>query len=681
MAAGRHKAIIEIEAKVAGADAKLKKLEAQVSKLEKATTRQAKASKAAGEAIQNMLAGAASVEGLRRLDALVQDSIKYQNVMANLPFAIDKARKSTKDLISDYDLAKSAVAAHALGITKNAEQYAKFSEAAVKLGSKLGIDTPQAMEQLTAAVGRGSAKILDNFGIMAKGFESMSMEERLNLISEAANDTALVVDENAQSWNRLKNELDNLKNDAFPLIISFAGQLAEEMHELKDAIDGVAFDIKAQDWGSAIGNLGTAYVDLMSKTIPLNSAIEELGETLSGASGDGAQYTTVLDMVNQATGRNIQSTDTWMQKLRRMRGEIPDVNALMMTALIGQSGKTAGRDAAIISAGQKATAAANKEIGKGRGKGRGRGKKGDFLDQFKSDSFTETGAGDKFKQELIDEEAGGIEREIELMQMRQELAESGSQTEAQLHSMKMAALEETFDAEMRLAELRGDEHQAEVLRLQKQMELRSEESRHSDALAKLEAKRQQERAQQQQAILNLVQQVGDGMIQTASMVTNAMGLEGEKQAKAEGIIQGTRSMFIGGLEMVKAVSSFAGFNYIEGAMHLSAATFAFMQAGLMMAGTAPRGGAGGASAGGGGGGGGMFATGGSGGGYREPTSSAIPGSPSGRPPAGTQGGGQSGGGNTYNVSLMHVGKIDREGATTIKQGLEDLDHSSGRVRA
>jgi hypothetical protein len=81
------------------------------------------------------------------------------------------------------------------------------------------------------------------------------------------------------------------------------------------------------------------------------------------------------------------------------------------------------------------------------------------------------------------------------------------------------------------------------------------------------------------------------------VITDAAIKDDEKRAKAQLRMSGIMAIATGALEVVRAAASFASFNFVQGALHTAAATLAFAQGTIMLAGNIP--GRGSASVGGG----------------------------------------------------------------------------------
>lgn len=83
--------------------------------------------------------------------------------LGNSDADLNRLRAATQGLVSDVDLFKSANMAESLGITQQA--FGTLAESADALGDAVGIDTKEALESLTTALGTGNARLLKTLGI------------------------------------------------------------------------------------------------------------------------------------------------------------------------------------------------------------------------------------------------------------------------------------------------------------------------------------------------------------------------------------------------------------------------------------------------------------------------------------------------------------------------------------
>jgi hypothetical protein len=78
------------------------------------------------------------------------------------------ANFASRGTLSGIDAIQAANQGLLLGVAQTPEEFARLTNAALTLGRTLGIESTQAIDQFTSALGRRSLLILDNFGISAK---------------------------------------------------------------------------------------------------------------------------------------------------------------------------------------------------------------------------------------------------------------------------------------------------------------------------------------------------------------------------------------------------------------------------------------------------------------------------------------------------------------------------------
>ena len=194
MTVGKHTATVVVQGKTDSAEKALKQLNKQLDvtdkKLEKANRQGGTLGKTLSDpsklgraqsaftgltnsvgllraGLAGVAAGAA-VQAVNKIRELSAESLKLQNIYANLPFSLDKARTATMGLVDDTTLATAALQAQRFGVVENAAEFAKLAEVATKLAVTSGQDAAKGIQDLTTAMSRQSPMILDNLGITLK---------------------------------------------------------------------------------------------------------------------------------------------------------------------------------------------------------------------------------------------------------------------------------------------------------------------------------------------------------------------------------------------------------------------------------------------------------------------------------------------------------------------------------
>ena len=145
-----------------GIEGTLKNLEAPFKKV---STVGAVAFSALSVGIASAVKSSSEVESIKiSFERLSKDLGTSGDVMLN------KLNEVSKGTISNKDLMLSVNKAVALGVGNNMEDLARLLEIARVKGQALGVDTTQAFNDMVTGIGRGSPLILDNLGIITKGW-------------------------------------------------------------------------------------------------------------------------------------------------------------------------------------------------------------------------------------------------------------------------------------------------------------------------------------------------------------------------------------------------------------------------------------------------------------------------------------------------------------------------------
>lgn len=108
---------------------------------------------------------------------------------------LEKLRAASNGTISDMELMATANRAIMLGVTNDAEEMAKLLQIAAVRGRAMGVSTTKAFEDISTGIGRGSAMILDNLGIVVDS--KKNYEDYARIIGKTA--AELTKEEKAQA--------------------------------------------------------------------------------------------------------------------------------------------------------------------------------------------------------------------------------------------------------------------------------------------------------------------------------------------------------------------------------------------------------------------------------------------------------------------------------------------------
>lgn len=224
-------------------------------------------------------------------------TLQYETAVANLTFGLEGAQAATHGLMSESKLAVSASQALAMGVVKTEGEFKQLASDAAKIALKLGTSTDQMLGDLTTALGRGSAMILDNAGIILKvsdaneayaksvgktveqldeaekklAFQTAAMEA----IRKSADATTVAYDGNAAAIAKLKvtagDAFEAMERGAVnsigAVIVSING-FDDELRKVQESADAMNHAIMQRgDWSQGFKDLGTsaaaAAVDIM----------------------------------------------------------------------------------------------------------------------------------------------------------------------------------------------------------------------------------------------------------------------------------------------------------------------------------------------------------------------------------------------------------------------------------
>jgi hypothetical protein len=203
---------------------------------------------------------------------------------------ISKLSRAAGGAISDTNLLLAANRSATLGVTKNLDEMARLLEFARVRGRALGVDTTQAFNDIVTGIGRGSPLILDNLGIITKGWDkeakaagkAMDAQFVLNKVLQQAGKelkkTGPLAQNNAEKFESLGAKFDNFRvaigKALAPLIIPMVdafSKLLQLVIKLPDSIK--AFGAVLAGLGPAAIAAGIAFGAMGAKIILLVGAV------------------------------------------------------------------------------------------------------------------------------------------------------------------------------------------------------------------------------------------------------------------------------------------------------------------------------------------------------------------------------------------------------------------------
>lgn len=174
---------------------------------------------------------------------LSERSGKLRGLQQAQTISIAEAQRATGGLIDKYTLLEAANRGVALGVDLSAEKFAGLAKASAIVAQRLGTDAPQAINDLMTGLGRQSAMILDNLGVIVKAEQAYdeyaatqgktasaltATEKRiafqtaaLKELNRIAGEGRLETQDLGASWDRFKATL----SDSLDLIAGGAGKI------------------------------------------------------------------------------------------------------------------------------------------------------------------------------------------------------------------------------------------------------------------------------------------------------------------------------------------------------------------------------------------------------------------------------------------------------------------------
>ncbi|MHC4619698.1 MAG: hypothetical protein ACYTEQ_18285 [Planctomycetota bacterium] len=164
------------------------------------------------------------------------DVNEYSKAERNLTGTIDAARTATQGLIKDLDLMQSKNRLTTLGIKLSDDAFADLLANTQKMADAMGRDLRPALDDITTALARGSARVADNIGIVFTASEAQEKyaeaigktveqltdaevkQSTMNIIMSQLNEKAsglppkirTISDEWTRLWNRMTNSVTSI---------------------------------------------------------------------------------------------------------------------------------------------------------------------------------------------------------------------------------------------------------------------------------------------------------------------------------------------------------------------------------------------------------------------------------------------------------------------------------------
>jgi hypothetical protein len=176
---------------------------------------------------------AGAERAVRIADEVASQSLKAQQVSASLQVSIGGARQAFKGYVDDIELARIANMAFEMGVVDTGAELAELAAGVQAKSERLGVSSTELFENAVTAIGRGSALVLDNLGIvldaakaeeiyaeaLGKTVDELTAYEKEQSFAKAATieiakagkEAAVEVDGLASSWRQATVDLTNFK--------------------------------------------------------------------------------------------------------------------------------------------------------------------------------------------------------------------------------------------------------------------------------------------------------------------------------------------------------------------------------------------------------------------------------------------------------------------------------------
>lgn len=216
-----------------------------------------------------VVVAAAAVESVRRLGDAINDLAEKGEVAGSIAeqfeklggssSAIQEAQKAVLGTVSAFELMKAANEGLLRQIPNLNQNFAKMSDFAGRFADATGRDTVEVLHQLVAAVGSGSQKALQQFGIYieAGGTKSERMQAAIDQLNQSLERMGPMTESVANAHKALNVAFDEAVSN-FGRGINESHGLAEAYMDLADAVRSIDWKKLGDDVGAFIGTVGQA---------------------------------------------------------------------------------------------------------------------------------------------------------------------------------------------------------------------------------------------------------------------------------------------------------------------------------------------------------------------------------------------------------------------------------------
>jgi hypothetical protein len=169
---------------------------------------------------------------------------------------LKKLKEVSDGTISNADIIASANRAMALNVTKDVDKMAKLLEVARVRGQAMGVDTTQAFNDIVTGIGRASPLILDNLGIITKGWNEEAKAagqafDQQFILNKVLEDGAKILERtggvtltNAERLQKMNAEFKDIRLVVGKLVSTEFLKLSESLDDIGGGADKVKIVVK-----------------------------------------------------------------------------------------------------------------------------------------------------------------------------------------------------------------------------------------------------------------------------------------------------------------------------------------------------------------------------------------------------------------------------------------------------
>ena len=247
---GKDKITIEIVGK--GLDKAQKELDSVKKSMEK-TSKQAKTTSIdfKNSWLIAVAAVTAAIAGLKKAFDFAKEGARIQQSMQatanqfgiSVDKMVKKLRDATAGTVNDFDLISAANRAMALNVTTDMDEMSQLFEVARARAKAMGISTTQAVNDIATGIGRASPLILDNLGIITKGWadEAKAAGKAFDaqfILNKVLEDGADIVERSNPGVLTMAERFDKMQTNVANLSNSFKRALSAEILAAVDRLSG-----------------------------------------------------------------------------------------------------------------------------------------------------------------------------------------------------------------------------------------------------------------------------------------------------------------------------------------------------------------------------------------------------------------------------------------------------------